>query len=183
MENPRLALEPLRGVVVIDEIQRRPELFPLLRVLADRPGIPARFLVLGSASPGLLRQSSETLAGRIEYMELGGFLLAETGPEHLEKLWSRGGFPRSFIAGTDEDSRAWQRNFIRTFLERDLPQLGLRLAAPVVERFWMMLAPCPWSYSQCGGVGAESGVFPALGEALRGHTGSGVYGSPFAALA
>jgi len=140
LENPRLALEPLHGVVVIDEVQRRPELFPLLRILADRPECPARFLVLGSASPELLRQSSETLAGRIEYIELGGFALAETGSEQMEKLWNRGGFPRAFTAVNEDDSQAWRRNFIRTFLERDLPQLGLRLAAPVVERFWMMLA-------------------------------------------
>jgi len=140
LENARLALDPLRGLVVIDEVQRRPELFPQLRVLADRSGLPARFLVLGSASPELLRQTSESLAGRIEYIELGGLSLIEVGHERLETLWERGGFPRSFTAQNAEDSRAWRRNFIRTFLERDLPQLGFRLASPVVERFWMMLA-------------------------------------------
>ncbi len=137
---PKLALEPLRGLVVLDEIQRRPDLFPTLRVLADRPGRPARFLVLGSASPELLRQSSETLAGRIAFHEMGGFDLAEIGAEALDTLWVRGGFPRSILATNDDESWQWRGDFIRTYLERDLPSLGFRLAPEVVRRFWTMLA-------------------------------------------
>ena len=110
LEEPRTALEGLRGLVVIDEVQRRPELFPVLRVLADRRGAPAKFLILGSASPELLRQSSESLAGRIELVEMTGFTLAETGAEAMEPHWQRGGFPLSYLAETDEDSAAWRRN-------------------------------------------------------------------------
>ena len=125
LEDPMLALRDLRGTVVLDEIQRRPDLFPSLRVLADRPGTPCRFLVLGSASPQLLRQSSETLAGRIAFHELNGFSMSEVGATALDRLWLRGGFPRSFTARSDTESLTWRRNFIKTFLERDLPQPGL----------------------------------------------------------
>ncbi|HEX5008949.1 MAG TPA: ATP-binding protein [Planctomycetota bacterium] len=138
--DPGLALRGLRGLVVLDEIQRRPELFPMLRVLADRPDTPARFLVLGSASPELLRQSSESLAGRIAFYELGGFDLEEVGPSAWRRLWLRGGFPRSFLARNDAESLLWRRNFIGTFLERDLPQLGIGTPAPTLRRFWSMLA-------------------------------------------
>ena len=140
LADPHLALASLSGLVVIDEIQRRPDLFPVLRVLADRDGTPARFLLLGSASPELLRQSSESLAGRIAYHELGGFSLDEVGPSSLKSLWSRGGFPRSFLAESDAASVEWRRDFIRTFLERDLPQLGIRIPAETLRRFWTMLA-------------------------------------------
>lgn len=140
LTNPMLALEPLRGLVVIDEVQRAPEVFKVLRVLADRPDLPARFLLLGSAAPGLLRQASETLAGRIETIEVDGFSLAEVGLVAADTLWFRGGFPLSFTADTDEDSRIWRGNFIRTFIERDLPQLGLITPAPAMRRFWTMLA-------------------------------------------
>ena len=140
LEDPLGALEPLRGLVVLDEIQRRPELFPALRVLLDRPDNPARFLILGSASPELLRQSSETLAGRIAYRELGGLDVEDTGSEALFVRWLRGGFPRSFLAPNDARSFAWRREFVRTFLERDLPQLGIRLPAPARGRFWGMTA-------------------------------------------
>ena len=136
----RLALEPLRGVVVIDEIQRRPDLFPLLRVLADRPRHPARFLVLGSASPELLRQSSESLAGRIAYHELGGFSLEDIGSRRADRLWLRGGFPRSFLARTEREGDEWRRTFVRSFVERDLPQLGITIPGATLERFWAMLA-------------------------------------------
>ena len=119
LEEPRTALEPLNGLVVIDEIQRRPDLFPVLRVLADRRTQPARFLILGSASGELLRQSSETLAGRIERIEIGGFTLAELGPDAIEVLWRRGGFPRAFLADGERDSTAWRKQFIQTLLERD----------------------------------------------------------------
>jgi predicted AAA+ superfamily ATPase len=140
LSDPVLALEPLRGLVVLDEVQHQPELFPLLRVLADRPRRAARFLVLGSASPGLLRQSSESLAGRIAYHELGGFALQEVGSQHLERLWVRGGFPLAFLARSSGDSADWRRRFIRTFLERDLPQLGITIATATLDRFWRMLA-------------------------------------------
>ncbi len=140
LEDPLLALEGLRGLVIIDEIQLRPDLFPSLRVLADRADQPARFLVLGSASPLLLRQSSETLAGRIFYYELPGLDAAETGPEQLERLWLRGGFPRSFTAASEPASNRWRRQFIRTYLERDLSELGIRLPSTTMRRFWSMLA-------------------------------------------
>lgn len=140
LTDPRLALEPLRGLVVIDEIQRRPDLFPVLRVLADRPRKPARFLVLGSASPELLRQSSESLAGRVAYHELGGFSLEDVGSARAERLWLRGGFPRSFLARTEREGDEWRRGFVRTFVERDLPQLGVTIPARTLERFWSMLA-------------------------------------------
>ena len=140
LAEPDLALGPLRGLIVIDEIQRRPELFPALRVLADEPGARRRFLVLGSASPDLLRQTSETLAGRIAYHELGGFSVGEVGASQSGTLWRRGGFPRSFLADSDVASMRWRRQFIRTFLEREIPNLGLRLPAATLRRFWMMLA-------------------------------------------
>ena len=140
LEDPELGLQDLRGLVVLDEIQRRPELFPTLRVLADRPRNPARFLVLGSASSELLRQSSESLAGRIAYHDLPGLSLDEVGTEHLSRLWLRGAFPRSFTAGSNRESVDWRYNFVRTFLERDIPQLGINIPALTLERFWAMLA-------------------------------------------
>ena len=140
LETPRLALEKLRGIVVIDEIQRRPDLFPLLRVLCDRRPLPARFLVLGSASPELLRQSSESLAGRLEIVPLAGFGLSEVGAKAADRLWLRGGFPRAYLARSGTDSMIWRRDFVQTFLERDLPALGVTLAAPALLRFWTMLA-------------------------------------------
>ncbi len=140
LEDPMLALRPRRGLVVLDEVQRRPGLFPTLRVLADRPARPARFLVLGSASPDMLRQSSESLAGRIAFHELTGFSLAEVGSRRLDRLWLRGGLPRSFLAGSEEQGRDWRRDFVRTFLQRDIPQLGVQIPAATLERFWGMLA-------------------------------------------
>lgn len=140
LEQPLTALEGLRGTVAIDEIQHRPDLFPILRVLADRNPLPARFLILGSASPDLLRQSSESLAGRIETIPVAGFGLAEVGTPALNRHWQRGGFPPSFLARTNEDSTAWRRQFIQTFLERDVPQLGIRIPAPALLRFWTMVA-------------------------------------------
>lgn len=140
LADPLLALRPLRGLVVIDEVQRCPEIFATLRVLADEPGVRRRFLVLGSASPELLRQSSETLAGRIAYHELAGFRLDEVPAGSWERLWRRGGFPLSFLARSEEQSLRWRRELIRSYLERDIPSLGLRLPAPVLRRFWMMVA-------------------------------------------
>ncbi len=140
LSEPMLALKDLRGTVVLDEIQRMPDLFRILRVLADRKGTPARFLVLGSASPDLLRQSSETLAGRIYYHELGGFSIEEVGIDNSLHLWLRGGFPRSYLARSHMESDEWRRGFIRTFLERDLPQLGITIRSTTLRRFWTMLA-------------------------------------------
>lgn len=140
LEDPMFALQDLKGLVIIDEIQHVPDLFKILRVLADRKDSSTRFLVLGSASPDLLRQSSESLAGRIAYLEVNGFSLEEIGIQHLNTLWLRGSFPRSFLASTLEASVNWRREFIRTFLERDLPQLGIQIPAITMRRFWMMLA-------------------------------------------
>ncbi len=140
LAEPMTALAGLKGTVVIDEVQRRPDIFPVLRVLADRRPLPARFLVLGSASPALLRQSSESLAGRMETVALSGLSLAEVGTNAIGRHWRRGGFPRSFLARSEEDSFAWRWQFIQTFLERDLPQLGASLPAPALLKFWTMLA-------------------------------------------
>jgi len=137
---PMTALKDLQGLVVIDEVQHAPELFKVLRVLIDRPEGGARFLLLGSASPALLRQTGESLAGRIEVIETGGFTLDETGVENAARLWWRGGFPRSYTASDDTASRVWRREFIRTVVERDLPQLGIGAPAPAIYRFWSMLA-------------------------------------------
>ncbi|MFI5378406.1 MAG: ATP-binding protein [Tepidisphaerales bacterium] len=138
--SPKLALADLNGLVVIDEIQRRPELFPVLRVLVDRPGSASRFLVLGSASPDLIRQSSESLAGRVAFLELSPFNLGEVGVADQKKLWLRGGFPRSFLAETDQLSDDWRKGYVRTFLERDIPSLGVRTPPEQMRRFWIMLA-------------------------------------------
>jgi len=140
LQNPELILTSLQGIVILDEIQVMPELFNVLRVLVDRPMTHSRFLILGSASPALIRKVSETLAGRIEFIELSGFDLSEIGINSWEKLWLRGGFPRSFLADSDEDSLAWREGFIRTFLERDIPQLGITVPAAAMRRFWTMLA-------------------------------------------
>ncbi|MCC6743597.1 MAG: ATP-binding protein [Acidobacteria bacterium] len=140
LDEPKTALEPLQGLVVIDEVQRRPDLFPLLRVLADRRERPAHFLILGSASGDLLRQSSESLAGRMERIEIGGFTLAELGEQSAAKLWRRGGFPLAYLARSETDSVGWRRQFIRTLLERDLPQWGTRVPATALLRFWTMVA-------------------------------------------
>lgn len=134
------ALRPLKKLVVIDEIQRRPDLFPLLRVLADRKPLPARFLILGSASPDLLRQSSESLAGRIETVPLEGFRLADLGAKAQSRHWLRGGFPLAYTPRTEAGSLSWRRQFLQTFLERDLPQLGVTIPAQALQRFWNMVA-------------------------------------------
>jgi predicted AAA+ superfamily ATPase len=139
LTEPMLALGDLRGLVVLDEIQRVPEIFPVLRVLADQPRGP-RFLALGSASPDLLRQASESLAGRIAFHSMGGLALDETGEGALDRLWLRGGFPRSFLARSQAASLEWREAFVATFLERDLPQLGVRIPGITLRRFWSMLA-------------------------------------------
>lgn len=141
LSEPKLALELLKGLVVIDEIQRKPDLFPLLRVLADRESRPANFLILGSASPDLLQQSSESLAGRIEYIELSPLSLLELKTEkQRQNHWLRGGFPLSLLAKNDSDSWKWRQSFIRTFLERDIPQMGISTPSITIRRFWTMLA-------------------------------------------
>src|SRR5438477_1157812 len=136
LAEPNAALRPLKGLVVIDEIQRRPELFSLLRVLADRRPLPARFLILGSAAPDLLSQSSETLAGRLETVLLEGFRLADLGRKAQPRHWLRGGFPLAYIANSESDSMAWRRQFLQTFLERDIPQFGIQIPAITLRRFW-----------------------------------------------
>ena len=137
---PMIILEQLGGLVIIDEIQHRPDLFELLRVLVDRPQNPARFLLLGSASPQLVKGASESLAGRIGFVDLSGFDLAEVGVQQRDRLWLRGGFPRSFLASDDPLSLAWREAFIRTFLERDIPQMGITIPAETLRRFWTMIA-------------------------------------------
>jgi predicted AAA+ superfamily ATPase len=153
LADPMLGLRILTGLVVVDEVQQRPDLFPVLRVLADRPGAPARFLILGSASPRLVKGVSESLAGRVAFHDLGGFAIDEAGADALERLWIRGGFPRSFLAGSDADSAEWRRDFVRTVLERDLPDLGLGVPPATLRRFWTMLAhrhAQVWNASELG---------------------------------
>ncbi len=140
LADPRTALAPLKGLVVIDEVQRRPEIFSILRVLLDRTPLPARFLILGSASPDLLRQTSESLAGRLELIEMGGFNLSEVGDKKAATLWARGRFPLSFLARSEGDSFAWRNSFIKTFLERDLRAQGINVPTVAWHRFWTMLA-------------------------------------------
>jgi uncharacterized protein len=140
LEAPMRALESLAGLVIIDEIQRRPDLFELLRVLVDRPQNPAKFLLLGSASPYLVKGVSESLAGRMGFVDLSGFDLREVGPEQCNRLWLHGGFPRSFLADDAASSMVWRNDFIRTFLERDIPQLGITIPAETLRRFWTMVA-------------------------------------------
>jgi predicted AAA+ superfamily ATPase len=140
LDEPMTALESLKGIVVIDEIQRRPDLFPVLRVLVDRPNRASKFMLLGSASPTLLQQASESLTGRIEFIEMSGFTLEEVGGKSLSKHWLRGGFPPSFLARNNEDSFIWREMFIRSFIERDLPQMGITIAPIALLRFWTMLA-------------------------------------------
>lgn len=158
LAQPQTALEGLRGVVVLDEIQRRPDLMPLLRVLADRRPLPCRFLLLGSASPELIRNTSESLAGRIHFVPMGGFTLDEVGLPAMRPLWLRGAFPESFLADDERASLKWREDFIQTFLERDMPQLGFRFPAMTLRRFWTMVAHYhgqAWNGSE---IGASLGV-------------------------
>jgi predicted AAA+ superfamily ATPase len=153
LAEPMTALEPLRGLVILDEAQLQPELFAILRVLADRRPLPARFLLLGSASPDLVRGVSESLAGRVALVPMAGFDLSEVGADALRALWWRGGFPRSFLADSDEESRQWRDDFIQTFLERDLRRFGVQVAPVTLRRFWNMVAHCHgqrWNASEIG---------------------------------
>jgi len=140
LETPMRTLDKLKNLVIVDEVQRKPELFELLRVLVDRPDNPARFLLLGSASPYLVKGVSESLAGRIGFTDLSGFDLTEIGAGQHERLWLRGGFPRAYLADDDPASMLWRDDFIRTFLERDIPQLGITIPAETLRRFWTMIA-------------------------------------------
>ncbi|NOQ96776.1 MAG: AAA family ATPase [Calditrichae bacterium] len=139
LDNPLLSLELLKGLIIIDEIQRNPELFPILRVLVDK--FPdKKFLVLGSASRDLVKQSSESLAGRISFLELSGFALHDISSGEYNELWIRGNFPRAFLAKNQEIAAQWREDFIQTFLERDIPNLGIQIPAITLRRFWAMLA-------------------------------------------
>jgi uncharacterized protein len=138
LSRPDLTLRSLEGLIIIDEIQRRPDLFPALRVLIDSPAKNQRWLILGSASQDLLRQSSETLAGRIAYLEIQPFDLVEAHEQ--DKLWLRGGFPDSYLAESDATSFEWRRQYVKTFLEQDIPNLGIKISPQNLRRFWMMLA-------------------------------------------
>ncbi len=137
---PMMALEPLQGLIVIDEIQRKPELFELIRVMADRTRNPSKFLLLGSASPHLVKGVSESLAGRVAFIEMNGFDIRETGVSNFRTLWLRGGYPRAFLAESEKKSVIWRKNFIQTYLERDIPQLGMSIPAMTLRRFWTMVA-------------------------------------------
>jgi predicted AAA+ superfamily ATPase len=159
-ENPMSLLSPLRGLVVIDEAQRRPEIFPVLRVLADRESAPARFLLLGSASPDLSRQAAESLAGRIEIIEMGGFDLSEIGESGWHGLWLRGGFPRSYLSSGEGDSFEWRRQFVRMFLERDMAQLGFGASPAAMGRFWTMLAHYHGQLWNGSEIAASMGISP-----------------------
>ena len=138
LQNPELMLSSIKGTIILDEIQIKPELFNVLRVLVDKPDNQSKFLILGSASPHIIKNVSETLAGRVEFIELAGFNVQETS--NFDQLWLRGGFPRSFLAQSGPNSLAWREGFIRTFLERDIPMLGITIAQPAMRRFWTMLA-------------------------------------------
>lgn len=159
LAQPMTALEPLQGWVVLDEAQLLPSLFPVLRVLADRVPLPARFLLLGSASPELVQGISESLAGRVAFVPMAGFSLEEVGVESLRDLWWRGGLPRSFLAESDAESMRWRDDFIRAFLERDLRRFGIQVAPVALRRFWNMIAHCH------GGIWNASEIGRSLGEA------------------
>jgi predicted AAA+ superfamily ATPase len=159
LENPMTALAPLEGLVVIDEAQLRPDIAPILRVLADRRPNPASFLLLGSGAPDLVRGASESLAGRVAFVDMAGFDLEETGATGWRELWRRGGFPRSFLAPDEESSYAWRQDFMRTFLERDLRQYGIQIPAQSLRRLWTMLA------HYHGQLGNASEIGRSLGEA------------------
>lgn len=161
IQNPMTTLGSLEGLVVIDEAQRQPGIFPVLRVLADREDAPAKFLILGSASPELSRQSSESLAGRVEVVEMSGFGLEEVDAGEERRLWLRGGFPRSFLAADDETSDRWRREFVRTFLERDLAQLGFGMSPALMQRFWTMVSHYHAQLWNASEVAGSLGIAPS----------------------
>lgn len=151
LKDPQLTLSRLTGLIVIDEVQKIPELFSQLRVLVDDPDLNQRYLILGSASRDLIRQSSETLAGRISYLELTPFTYLET--QEMQPLWIRGGFPPSFLAQSDAISSSWRKEYVKTYLERDIPNLGIEIPPENLRRFWMMLTHyhgCTFNASEIG---------------------------------
>ncbi|MCP4254825.1 MAG: ATP-binding protein [Candidatus Scalindua sp.] len=158
LANPEMILASLSGLVVIDEIQTKPDLFAALRVVVDKPDNRCNFLILGSASPQLIRNVSETLAGRVEFVDMAGFDLTELGTNSWQQLWTRGGFPRSFLANNDQDSFAWREGFIRTFLQRDIPQLGINIPAQAMRRFWTMLAHYHGQIWNASRIGSALGI-------------------------
>ena len=158
LANPEMILGSLSGLVVIDEIQSSPELFAALRVIVDKPENQCRFLILGSASPYIVKNVSETLAGRVEFVDMGGFDLIELGADNWKQLWIRGGFCRSYLADSDQDSIAWREGFIRTFLQRDIAQLGINVAAQAMRRFWTMLAHYHGQVWNASRIGAALGI-------------------------
>ena len=158
LANPEMILASLSGLVVIDEIQTKPDLFAALRVVVDKPENKCSFLILGSASPHIIRNVSETLAGRVEFVDMAGFDLTELGTNTWKELWTKGGFPRSFLANDDQDSFAWREGFIRTFLQRDIPQLGINIPAPAIRRFWTMLAHYHGQIWNASRIGSALGI-------------------------
>ena len=158
LQNPELILGALEGLVIIDEIQEKPELFKTLRVLVDKPDRRTKFLILGSASPHIIKNASETLAGRTEFIELSGFNFIETDKSNIQDLWIRGGYPLSYLAGSTEESISWREAFIRTFLERDIPQLGFKIPAAAMRRFWTMLAHYHGQTLNASEIGRSLGV-------------------------
>jgi len=156
LQNPMLALSNLRGLIILDEIQRKPDLFPILRVLIDKQNTKQKFLLLGSASPDLMRYSSESLAGRIAYLELTPFNFKET--HHLEQLWIRGGFPKSYLSKNLKDSILWRKNYISTFLEKDIPALGIKIPSLTLRRFWTMLSHYHGSIFNASELGRSLGI-------------------------
>lgn len=183
LAEPKLALQGLRGLVIIDEIQRAPELFPVLRVLVDRPDNSARFLILGSASRDLIRQSSETLAGRIGHIELTPLQLGETGTASLSQLWVRGGFPPSLLAASEEASRQWRKDYVATFLDRDLPALGIAIPPPVTAPVLDDAGSLPRPSGQLLGAGALLRRGRHHDPRLPGHPRGHLHGAPASALA
>jgi predicted AAA+ superfamily ATPase len=158
LQNPELILGSMEGLVIIDEIQEKPELFKTLRVLADKPERRAGFLILGSASPHIIKKVSESLAGRTEFVELSGFNFMETDKNSIQDLWIRGGYPLSYLADTTEESISWRDSFIRTFLERDIPQLGFKIPSVAMRRFWTMLAHYHGQTLNASEIGRSLGV-------------------------
>lgn len=158
LENPELIFSSLSGLVVMDEIQLLPDLFPALRVTVDKPDNQCRFLILGSASPHVLRNVSESLAGRVEFVDLAGFDISEIGSANWQTLWIRGGFPRSYLAQNEQDSFAWREGFIRTFLQRDIPQLGITISASDMRKFWTMLSHFHGQVWNASRIAASMGV-------------------------
>lgn len=140
LSRPELTLSSLTGLIVIDEIQRMPELFTVLRPLADRNKSNTKFLILGSAAPDLIRGASESLAGRVGFVDMSGFNIGEIGENNWKNLWIKGGFPRSYLCRSNAASSKWRNNFIRTFLEQDIPSLGIRIPPLTLRRFWFMVA-------------------------------------------